>query len=188
MENMKRYLKELSQEELIKVYEVNRKLQEELFTSVYEDNMYSQEYDGKWLLPKEVDNCYKYHDHYNSFYLTLNEYEGVNFLKNINFKELKDYSVASEEDEKLYKKILNYFNHCNYYSDAYLDNLEKLDNLASKILKNIEEYLHEFEDISEDDIITAWTDEYYQERYENCYILDESYMLYEDVSYTRKLA
>ena len=184
---MKRYLKDLSAEELTKVFENNQKLREEIYSDVYEANMYMQEETGNELLSKEAMKCYDFHDHYNSFFLRLKDGYGYKLLENLNFKTLQDYSVATLEDEKLYHRLLNYYNHCNYNSDAYYDNIEKLDALAIELLSNIEELLHEYEDVTEDDALTAWLDEYFQERYADYYI-DENYILFEDVQFTRCLA
>lgn len=183
---MKKYIKDMNSDELELVYNNNDKLQKELFERVYEDNMDAQLYEYEYLIPKEAHDYYRYHDYYNSFFFTLNEYEGYNFLHCLDFKILKEYDVATSDDEKLFKKLENYFNHCNYNSDAFYTNLEKLDVLATKILKNIEELLKQYENVDDSDILTFWLDEYGHECYNDCYIIDDSYKLFEEISYTKE--
>lgn len=77
---MKRFLKELTKEELQKVWDVNKKLQESYCNSLYEDNMQQQYEDSNMFLDK-ARKYYDLHDYYNSFFLTLRQFERLQFFK-----------------------------------------------------------------------------------------------------------
>lgn len=93
---MKKYLNELNEEELEKVFKNNKKLQEEIFQYCYESSMNAQYELGLELL-NDVKNKknYRIDDHYTSFFLTVvNAYE---FIANLELKIVVDYGVISEE-------------------------------------------------------------------------------------------
>ena len=77
---MKRFLKELTKEELQKVWDVNKKLQESYCNSLYEDSMQQQYEDSNMFLDK-ARKYFDFNDYYNSFFLTLRQFERLQFFK-----------------------------------------------------------------------------------------------------------
>lgn len=180
------YIKNLSEKEKIKVLENNQKLKNEIFEIVYQDNMDYQLELGNIMLNHEKNkNNYDIKDYYTSFFLTITN--GIKFLENINFKDVKDY--ISEKDlqevnriEKEYKKELYYYNKCNYYSDNFYKHEEKIENLAKKLLKIIENELHSLEDITDTDIQEYFLEDI-NDYWQGCYILNKKdFIMYEDIS------
>ena len=181
---MKR-LNELDENELKQVFDKNNILKSELYDKQFEMQMDMQEDIGKYLMgsaEKYIRIC----DNYNSFYLKL--VDGIKFLENINLENLKDYNITTDKEIKEYKKALNYYYHCNYGSDRFYDWEEKIENIAKGILKELERYLHEFEDIDEAEVFEMFVEDISEGVYRNYYIKDNDYIVYEDVAYTRKLA
>lgn len=77
---MKRFLKELTKEELQKVWSVNSRLQEGYCNRLYEQNMDMQYEDGNMFLDK-ARKYFDFNDYYNSFFLTLRQFERLQFFK-----------------------------------------------------------------------------------------------------------
>lgn len=181
---MKRYLKDLTKEELQKVWNVNKKLQEEYCNSLYEESMQQQYEDGKMFLDN-VRAYYDYHDNYNSFFLTLRQFEGYNFLSNMNFNDLQDYSIVADSTIEECKKYMKLYEDYDYTIDdneyeISIDTIQdKLDELAKQVLGGIEKLLHEYEDVDYTDAF----DRFYEEvdfAYEDYYIIDDTFKAYRD--------
>lgn len=189
---MKRYyLKDLKNDELIKIFNNNEKLKNQIIDSYYEDQMYWQsEYYNILLNYKDNKSNFNYNDYYTSFYLTIKD--GLKFLENINFNEIKDYFNIEDIEkidkiEKKYKKELNYINRCNYYSDNFYKHNEIIDQLASDLLKIIENELHKFENYDFKDIEIFFIDEIKENTYyENYYIKNKKdFIVYEKICYEK---
>lgn len=188
---MKKYfIKDLKEEEKLKILENNEKLQNEIYNILYEDNMNYQLELGEILLNHNQNkNNYNICDHYTSFYLKI--INGVNFMENINFTEIKDYFC--EEDtkkietiEKEYKKTLYYYNKCNYSTDNFYKHEEKIEELAKELLAIIENELHKLEEVTNEDIQQYFLEDI-NEIWQECYILNKKdFTLYEDIKQVKK--
>jgi hypothetical protein len=179
---MRRYLKDLTKEELRKVWNANEKLQKSYCEQMYEDSMQQQYEDGKMFLEK-AEKYYDYHDYYQSFFFTLRQFEGYHFLNNMIFSDLHDYSIVTDEKIEECKKYMKLYEDYDYSienNEQDIDKIQdKLDELATEVLKGIEKYLHEYEDIDYGDAF----DDFYNEVdfvCENVYIKDDTYIAYED--------
>ena len=178
---MKKYVYELTEDEAKKVWDANEKLRQNYYETMYEDNMEQQLRDGKMFLDN-VQDCYRYHDSYNSFFFTLEEFKGYKFLSNINLIDLRDYSIVDIDtilDCHKYVKLYEEYDYSKEDNEHDIDEIvDKLDELAKQVLEGIEKYLHEYEDI---DYSCAFDDWY--EHLDYCcdlYIKDDSYKAYCD--------
>ena len=186
-DNQKYYLEDLTNEELEKVWKANEKLQMSVYDSVYEDNMDAQQREGETLIPtKYVEIC----DNYSSFYLRLRSEDcqnGYKFFNNVDLKEytwrgmLTEQEVAEIKDlmqkyEKAYNEDTDNYDICSEYED-------KLTDKAKELIKRVEDDLHCYEDISENDLLDYFFEN--TDLYNDCYIKNkEDYKLYRDVAYT----
>lgn len=176
---------DLTKEEVDRVVENNKKLQNEIADWLYEDNMRNQVEMADLLLnnPDNQKN-YSIHDYYNSFYLRIKE--PYKFLSNIDLKEVNEYcGLGDDFVEEIKKTIADYENSEDGYSENGIDLYAELDEMATKVLKKIEDNLHGFEnyptldDIKEmfyvniDGYTDAWIDKDYKMyrhiEYEKCY-------------------
>ena len=97
---------------------------------------------------------------------------GYNFLNNMNFNDLHDYSIVADNTIEECKKYMKYYEDYDYSiedneNEVDIDTIQdKLDELAKQVLSGIEKYLHEYEDV---DYV-----------YEDYYIIDDTYKAYRD--------
>lgn len=142
-------LNELTLDELKELIKNNRELEEKVYEEAYENNMFWQGEWSKEMLGK--DKGIRYHDHYMSFYYTIDDVE--TFLNNIP-DTCRDY--LDEEGQKIYDEVMKLFDEWqNMTYDEQDENeelYEKIENGATELLYNIETALHQFETISDDDV------------------------------------
>lgn len=135
------YLVDLETEKRDYLIKFNKKLAEKLQNELYENNMELQYIESRNILNDEALKAINYHDNYNSFYYTLNNWR--KFIINID----KDY--LSPEAQKNYNIIINkinVFDNMDYYSKNY-ERLENyLEKLTEKVLEDIESLLHSYEE------------------------------------------
>lgn len=188
--NKKIYIKELNEEELKKVFKNNKQIQQISFEKAYEDNMFWQEELGNIFFGKTFFEYLEIRDNYSSFYLKIKN--PVKLFENLSLSN-KDY-LQTEESQKYIKyykqakKYYNYYNNCNYESDNFYKNFELLENTLIKIVAILEKELHLLEDVSEEDALTSFIYDVTENDFlESAYILNkQDFVLYEDVSYTKK--
>lgn len=157
------FINELETEKRNELIKKNQKLINKLQADLYESNMDMQYIDSKNIMNDEALRPIEYHDNYNSFFYTLENWR--KFIVNIDADYLN-------ETKKIYNHImdkLETLDNMNPYSEQY-DNLEEhLEEETKKVLKEIEDYLHGYEEYpSEDDAIQYademnWLEEYYIE-------------------------
>ena len=177
-----KYVKDLTKEELNKVFETNEELQNEIADWLYEDNMRSQVEMADLLLnnPDNQKN-YSIHDYYNSFYLRIKE--PYKFLSNIDLKEVNEYCGLDDNFiAEIKKTIADYENSEDGYSENGIDLYAELDEMATKVLKKIEDYLHGFETQNMDDLEELF--EINIDNFEDCYI-DKDYKMYRHIEYEK---
>lgn len=144
-------LEENKRNELIKK---NSKLVNKLQGDLYESNMEMQYIDSKNIMNDEALRSIEYHDNYSSFFYTLKDWR--KFITNI------DVNYLSEEARKtadiIYKKI-DILDGMDPWSENY-NNLEDwLFNKTEEVLKDVEEYLHSYEEYPEEDEAIRYADE-----------------------------
>lgn len=157
------FINELETEKRNKLIKNNQKLINKLQADLYESNMDMQYIDSKNIMNDEALRSIEYHDNYNSFFYTLENWR--KFIVNIDADYLN-------ETKKIYNHImekLETLDNMDPYSEQY-DNLEEhLEKETKKVLKEIEDYLHGYEEYpSEDEAIQYademnWLEEYYIE-------------------------
>lgn len=183
---MKKYLNELNQEELTKIIENNESIKTLIFNTCYEDNMYWQEERAKDFFGNNWSKYINYHYSYNTFYLTIKN--AIEFFENLSNN---NYQYLKIEDSNVYIKLYNeakkYYNNikkCNYQSDKYFENEEKLENICEDILQILEKELHSFENISTEDVQEQFfLDVTENNCYNDFYIIDNNLnIVYQDIT------
>ena len=135
------------------------------------------------IMNKDALNSIEYHDHYNSFFYTLKDWE--KFYDNI------DYLYLSDDASARYDKIkgnVKKMEKLDYYSDDYDELYEENEQLAKEILKEIEDYLHTYEEYPSEDDAIQYADE--MEQLEEYYIEEREDgttdgVIRKDISYTK---
>jgi hypothetical protein len=144
-------LEENKRNELIKK---NSKLLNKLQGDLYESNMEMQYIDSKNIMDDEALRSIEYHDNYNSFFYTLKDWR--KFIINI------DVNYLSEEAKKIadiiYKKI-DILDGMDPWSENYYNLDAWLETQTKKVLKDVEEYLHSYEEYPEEDEAIKYADE-----------------------------
>lgn len=188
---MKKYLKDMNKEELKKVFDNSAKIQEYQFNIVLENNMNLQQEYGKMFFG---ENWYEYieiHDHYSTFYLKLKS--AYKFFDNLG-KDVADYlSVENAQTfQDIYKKAKKYYininTRCNYGSNKYYENIEKLEEECNKLLEILENELHSFENIDNNEVFESFCDDVYDNNiYDGLYIENNDYThIYEYINYIKE--
>lgn len=162
------FINELETEKRNELIKKNQKLINKLQADLYESNMDMQYIDIKNIMNDQALESIAYHDNYNSFFYTLKNWR--KFIVNI------DSAYLSEEAFKIYNHImdkLETLDNMDPYGEQY-DNLDAhLEEETEKVLKEIEDYLHGYEEYpSEDEAIEYademnWLEEYYIEERED---------------------
>ena len=157
------FINELETEKRNELIKRNQKLIDKLQADLYESNMDMQYIDSKNIMNDEALRSIEYHDNYNSFFYTLENWR--KFIVNIDADYLN-------ETKKIYNYImekLETLDNMDPYGEQY-DNLEAhLEEETKKVLKEIEDYLHGYEKYpSEDEAIQYademnWLEDYYIE-------------------------
>lgn len=178
---MKKYVFDLTDEELKKVWDANEKLRNATFEQMYEDSMEWQLEVSRMFLDN-VGDCYRYYDNYSSFFFRLVDDKGYKFLSNMDYGNLHDYSIVDDktiEECKKYLKLYEEFDYSLAEDDTIVDGyLEKIDELAKQVLAGIEKYLHEFEDVDYSNAFENWAEEI--DASCDLYIIDDTYKAYAD--------
>lgn len=134
------------------------------------------------IMNKDALNAIEYHDHYNSFFYTLKDWE--KFYDNIDYSYLSD--DASARHDKIRKNVEK-MDALPEYNDEYYKLDEECEELAKEILKEIEDYLHTYEEYPSEDDAIQYADE--MEQLEEYYIEEREDgttdgVIRKDVAYT----
>jgi hypothetical protein len=180
----KRYVEKLSKEELVKVFEANAKLREAVYGDMVDSEMF-------WIgeqLDYIKDSLQDWSiGVYNYNYISVKDIDGfIDGLIKMN-KEVPLFEDTKQIFEVERMRDEFYIKDC--YDEDYEEAEEKLDEavkaLAEEVVKQFEKRLNDCAD--NDNMLEYFLDFYYDARMESgsMYIQDDSYELYEDVSYTK---
>jgi len=157
------FLNELETEKRNKLIKNNTKLINQLESDLYESNIEMQYIGSKNIMGDDALRAIEYHDNYNSFFYTLIDWR--KFITNI------DINYLSEEAQKIaniiYKKI-DILDAIDPWSDNYYNLDAWLEKQTKKVLKNIEDYLHTYEEYPSEDDAIEYADD--TDRLEDYYI------------------
>lgn len=149
-----RKLSELTSEELDTLYQHNQDFQSKVWESVYEQNMFWQEQEYKNLFGLEDMRTTKVvaiHDHYSSFYLTLKD--PINLVCVVSPDYLcekgQPYWAECDKLEKQWSEMTTDEQESEIGEQLY----NQLEQASENLLKAIEDQLHEYERVGEDQII-----------------------------------
>lgn len=141
-------LKDKTKDELKKLSESNNWLGEKIYEYAYEGAMLAQEDDFKMI----GADCFEYHDHYSSFYLTTPTIYGAKAPEKIAGKLDSEY--LSEEDAKLYNEL------CEL--NAKMEDAEEWDEerpeytrmveIADVLAEHLTQYFRDYENITDEQI------------------------------------
>ena len=176
------FINDLETEKRDELIKKNKKLLYLLCDDFKEMMMYQQEDASYNTLGKDWHKYIEYHDHYNSFFLTLTDWRA--FIDNI------DCDYLSTDALKLYNEIIKndieLLDKCE--DDDARDEIEEtIEQKARIILKDIEELLHSYEDYPDEDEAIQYADEmeqlneYYVEEHEDGFC---DGVIRRDISYT----
>lgn len=176
------YLKDMEIEERNEVIKNNSKLINILQNDLYDNNMDLQYIEGNNIMNEEAIKAIKYHDYYSSFFYTLIDWR--KFYQNVTYVFLSD--EANEKAKKIDENIEK-MDALPEYNDEYYKLDEECEELAKEILKEIEDYLHTFEEYPSEDEAIQYADE--MEQLENYYIEEREDgtsdgVIRKDISYT----
>lgn len=148
------FINELETEKRNELIKKNSKLINKLQAYLYDSNMEMQYIDSQNIMNDEALRSIEYHDNYNSFFYTLKDWR--KFITNIE----PDY--LSEEARKtadiIYKKI-DILDGMDPWSNNYYNLDAWLEKQTKKVLKDIEDYLHSYEEYPEEDEAIQYADE-----------------------------
>lgn len=179
------YIKDIKENRdiLKQLYNANEELQQVIWQNYVElQGTLQQEFVEEYL-GKEWYRYINYYDHYNTFYLRLENKE--KFIKNL------DIQYGTIEEQKMYQNIINLIDkRDNTKDDEEYDNLdEKIEEECISLLELIEKGIHnDYENINNDDIIEYFIEQVQEnDLFENLYYYEEenNYNLYEDINYTK---
>lgn len=135
------FINEMETEKRNNLIEKNKKLADRLQSDLYESNMEMQYIDSKNIMNDEALNAIRYHDHYTSFFYTLDDWR--KFIINI------DPAYLSEDARSIYDEVCAKIDTLDGM-DLYSENYDRLDDWlykqTEKVLKDVEEYLHTYEE------------------------------------------
>lgn len=137
-------LKDLTSEELKKLYEENEWLRQEVNNSAAESMYFCQGEDAELMGAAKV---FEYHDHYSSFYYTTPKSYGVKNGYAVAHKLDRDY--LNEENAKLYdqlNELADRYDQAEEYSDEAEAIEDQLDEISDKLAAGITDQLREHED------------------------------------------
>ena len=188
---MKKYLKNMNEEELKKVFDTSEKIQNKEYEATMQINMDYQEELGDIFFGKGWSNYIKMYDNYNSFYLRI--IDSTSFFENL-AEDVTDY--LSQENatrfKEIYKKAKKFYTNinsrCVYGSDKYYENYEKFEEECKKLLEILECELHTLENVEYGQALdTFYTDVMYNNIFDEFYIIDEDYTkVFEHVDYVKE--
>ena len=182
----KRYVEKLSKKELVKVFDANAKLQEAVYKDMLESEMF-------WIgeqLDYIKDSLQNWSiGVYNHNYISVKDIDG--FIDGLIDMDKSIPLFSNEGAKQIYEveRMRNEFYNKNCYDEDYEEAEEELEqavkDLAEEVVKQFEERLSGCSD--RNNLLEYFIDFYYDARMESgsMYIQDDSYVLYEDVSYTK---
>ena len=176
------FINELETEKRNELIKKNQKLINKLQADLYESNMDMQYIDSKNIMNDKALESIEYHDNYNSFFYTLKDWR--KFITNI------DSVYLSEEASEIYKHIMDKIetlDNMDPYSENYYNLDAHLEEETKKVLKDIEDYLHGYEDYPSEDDAIQYADE--MEQLEDYYIEEHEDgttdgVIRQDIAYT----
>ena len=157
------FINELETEKRNELIKKNSKLIQQLQKYLYENNMDLQYIEGNNIMNEEAYKAIEYHDHYSSFFYTLNDWR--KFYQNIDYAYLSD--EASKKADKITKNI-DKIDALPEYNDEYYKLDEECEELAKEILQEIEDILHAYEEYPNEYDAIEYADE--MEQLEDYYI------------------
>lgn len=187
---IKKYIKDMNDEELKKIFNNIEHLQKEFYENLYNDNMNYQIDLSKIFFGDNYINYLDIKDYYSSFFIIIKD--TVKFFENLHLYN-KDY--LNNEDAKKYavlykqaKKHYNNMNKCNYYSDNYYKHFELLENTCKSILEILEKELHSLENIDFQDVLDMFINDVCENNdFYDYYILDDDFTkLYKHFDYIKE--
>lgn len=140
-------LKELQLATLKELYKENRGFQAKVDELIWDQNMQAQADDGDAILGNKSET-YRMHDYYTSFYLTVEDHE--------RFADSVEWQALDQEGEKLWKvakELIDRWNNMTWEEqDADEDTYNMLEKANEELLHHIEDILHSYERIGEDQV------------------------------------
>ena len=184
---MKKEIRNLTNEELKKVFNANAKLQQEVMEDIEESEMF-------WI--SEYLNCFKDSlsnwsiGFYNGNFITVQPDKEIEFLNGV-LKAQKDFCFLKDEFTEITKNLINKYyqlDESQYEEDKQsefdvlqIEIEEEFENIQSEVLNQFN--IHT--DFNSEDAQNYFIEFYVDARLdENCYI-DENFILYEDISYSK---
>jgi hypothetical protein len=182
----KKYLKDLSKEELTKVFHANSKLQGEIYDDMVESEMHwigeSLDYVREHLSDYSIGA-------YNRNYIRVKNADG--FIARVEVME-NEIPAFIDEDLPLLQKayrVREEYREEEMYTDRYYELEEELEELAKAVADQLAYRFTQQLDgcYKEEYQIDYFLDFYLDARMDDTeyYITDDSYTLYTDVSYTK---
>lgn len=142
----KTYLKDMQEAEAWELAFNNREYMAELYEELAQVRGDQQSDEAGLILGSDWPRYIDYHDHYNSFYLRVKD--PAEMIRNINKEYLTE--AQAERFEKA-KSLLDKYE--NEEDPEKLNSwYDQLEIQAKGLLADIEESLHEYENITDDDI------------------------------------
>lgn len=188
---MKKYIKDMTKEELKQIFHNIESIRTTMWDWKFEENMEQQQEYANIFFGKEWHKYINYHDYYSSFYLRLKD--ATQFFENITECNADYLSVEdSKKYLELYKQARKYYNImekvCNFGTDKYYDNEEKLLETCEKILELFEKELHSLEDIDLEELEDYFIFQVEENGcFSDCYIENNDYTkLYEYIEYIKE--
>ena len=148
------FINELETEKRNKLIKKNSKLINQLQADLYNSNMEMQYIESKNIMNDDALRSIGYHDNYSSFFYTLKDWR--KFITNIDTNYLSE--EARKKADIIYKKI-DVLDSMDPYSDNYYNLDEWLFKQTEKVLKDIEDYLHGYEEYPEENEAIQYADE-----------------------------
>lgn len=176
------FINELETDKRNELIKKNSKLINILQRDLYDNNMELQYIESKDIMNDEAMNAIRYHDHYSSFFYTLEDWR--KFYQNIDYCYLSD--EAGEKAKKIDENI-DKMDALPEYDDKYYELDEKCEELTKEILKEIENILHTYEEYPNENEAIQYADE--MEQLEGYYIEEREDgtsdgVIRKDISYT----
>lgn len=156
------FINELETEKRNELIKKNQKLINKLQADLYENQMQQQYIESQNIMNDDAINSIEYHDNYSSFFYTLKDWK--KFIQNIDADYLN-------ETKTIYNNIIEKIetlDSMETYDEKYYNLDAQLEEETKKVLKEIEDYLHEYEDYPSEDDAIQYADE--MEQLEDYYI------------------
>ena len=182
---MKRYIKELNEDELKIVYSKNKGFQDIAYEFVYEDNSDYVNEILKELNSSKALSDYSIDSNSYSYIKVSNHYDFYNNLE----KVIHHYPIFNYDDmQKMTASILDGIDlaiakdSVKQYSGLYQELDERLDKLSKEVCADIVSELVHLLDVDEDYVYDSFLNLVYENSlYDNVYIIDDTFIAYEDI-------